>query len=92
MELAVVECKIVVAFGDVKVQLVETLEATVECERPTTDPECPGQDCAMCSGEACWLCGAGCWSHEKNCEHDVLQRHEQPDSIGRPLDLRENPS
>jgi len=34
-------------------------------------------DCRYCQGEACNLCGAGCWnSRERNCEHDVVQRHE----------------
>jgi hypothetical protein len=39
----------------------------------------------MCSGEACDLCGAGCWAGSGHllgppCEHDVLERHaeEQP--------------
>ena len=46
------------------------------------DPECPGEHCKMCNGEACDKCGAGCWDHnrflrgEPRCEHDVDQRHE----------------
>lgn len=31
----------------------------------------------MCLGEACDLCGAGCWNNSVavRCEHDVLERH-----------------
>jgi hypothetical protein len=36
--------------------------------------DCP-EDCALCSGEACDLCGAGCWSDVKDCQHDVMDRH-----------------
>ncbi len=43
------------------------------------DPECPGEDCPMCTGECCNLCGAGCWSQVRCCEHDVLERHGEPD-------------
>lgn len=44
------------------------------------DPECPGSDCMMCSGEACNLCGAGCWNNRAvNCEHDTEERHRAPD-------------
>ncbi len=41
-------------------------------------PECPGEHCLMCNGQACNLCGAGCWNNapEKPCEHDVVERHE----------------
>lgn len=39
---------------------------------------CEGEECMMCSGEACWFCGAGCWSHIRNCTHDVMERHQQP--------------
>lgn len=35
-------------------------------------------DCLMCSGEACNLCGAGCWSNVTNCQHGVLERHMEP--------------
>ena len=35
-------------------------------------------DCMMCSGAACNLCGAGCWSNVKDCQHDVVERHEEP--------------
>jgi hypothetical protein len=46
--------------------------------------ECPGPDCLMCNGEACNKCGAGCWEHRipparPPCEHDVDERHEEPD-------------
>jgi hypothetical protein len=34
------------------------------------------EDCRMCSGECCNLCGAGCWSSETNCQHDVIDRHK----------------
>lgn len=37
---------------------------------------CP-EDCRMCSGEVCSLCGAGSWSNEKNCQHDVIDRHKE---------------
>lgn len=41
--------------------------------------ECPGPDCIMCSGEACNLCGAGCWNNsERTCDHDVIDRHGDP--------------
>lgn len=36
---------------------------------------CPGPECPMCNGEACNLCGAGCWSPGARCQHDVLDRH-----------------
>jgi hypothetical protein len=35
--------------------------------------------CLMCSGEACNKCGAGCWSHVRDCKHDVVERHEEPE-------------
>ena len=43
--------------------------------------------CMMCSGEACSLCGAGCWNNaigftEPPCEHDVMERHQE---LVRPL-------
>lgn len=41
---------------------------------------CDGDDCLMCSGEACNLCGAGCWSNRKDCKHDVMERHEEPET------------
>ncbi len=34
--------------------------------------------CPMCSGACCNKCGAGCWSHRTDCEHDSLERHEKP--------------
>jgi hypothetical protein len=48
------------------------------------DRECPGRDCMMCNGEACNLCGAGCWDYNRKargeppCTHDVAQRHTDP--------------
>lgn len=46
------------------------------------DRECPGSDCMMCNGEACKLCGAGCWigsnKPQSPCEHDVIERHTDP--------------
>lgn len=52
-------------------------QADVDCDCP----ECPGEDCSMCNGEACNKCGAGCWNRNpvNHCEHDVCQRHEEPD-------------
>jgi hypothetical protein len=41
-------------------------------------PECPGPDCKACNGEACDKCGAGCWSDARDCQHDVIERHEYP--------------
>lgn len=38
---------------------------------------CANEECRMCSGEACNLCGAGCWSSRRDCEHDVIERHEE---------------
>ena len=32
-------------------------------------------DCSYCTGEACRLCGAGCWSDVDDCEHDTAERH-----------------
>lgn len=40
--------------------------------------ECPGPDCKLCNGEACDLCGAGKTGFHGRCEHDVLQRHQEP--------------
>lgn len=37
-------------------------------------------DCPLCSGEACDLCGAGCWSNRRDCEHDVIDRHKVSDN------------
>lgn len=34
--------------------------------------------CPYCSGEACNLCGAGCWSHVRDCAHDSFDRHAAP--------------
>lgn len=44
-------------------------------------PECPGPDCRKCNNSVCNLCGAGCWNNSSNlkCEHDSLERHEEPD-------------
>jgi hypothetical protein len=43
---------------------------------------CPGEHCKMCNGEACNLCGAGCWSPpgSVHCEHDVDERHRDPEA------------
>lgn len=42
------------------------------------EAECPGPDCWMCNGQACALCGAGCWdSSVTDCEHDVIERHTE---------------
>lgn len=37
----------------------------------------------MCNGEACDKCGAGCWSNVRDCRHDVLERHEEPETEDR---------
>ena len=38
---------------------------------------CDPEGCMMCTGEACWLCGAGCWnSSVRDCAHDVMERHQ----------------
>jgi len=50
---------------------------------PTTGKSADNGDydhCLACSGEACFLCGAGCWSQVRNCEHDVIDRHTEDDS------------
>lgn len=42
---------------------------------------CPGPDCWMCNGEACLLCRAGFMTRhpdEPDCEHDVVERHQNP--------------
>ena len=52
---------------------------SVEIIMNLDDDICPTtlrENCSFCSGEACWLCGAGCWSNRRDCEHDVLDRHE----------------
>lgn len=52
-------------------------------------PVCPDtgmsiEDCPFCQDEACNKCGAGCWdSSVTNCEHDVVERHEGPLTIGK---------
>jgi hypothetical protein len=34
-------------------------------------------ECLACSGEACDFCGAGCWdSSVRDCDHDVIDRHD----------------
>ncbi len=38
---------------------------------------CPSSECWACSGEACWLCGAGLHSVDEVCDHDVLDRHRE---------------
>ena len=43
-------------------------------------PVCPdtgqyAEDCPMCQGEACKLCGAGLSNDTPHCEHDVVERH-----------------
>ena len=41
---------------------------------------CPSDECLMCTGEACWKCGAGCWNTSAaHCDHDVGERHEDID-------------
>jgi len=54
-------------------------------------PRCPSEDCRMCTGEACNLCGAGCWDGAPRlgddparppCEHDVLERHQDREPRG----------
>ncbi|HTE14672.1 MAG TPA: hypothetical protein VK642_06310, partial [Burkholderiales bacterium] len=41
--------------------------------------ECAGDStCRYCGGEMCNKCGAGCWSHRTDCEHDSLERHHPP--------------
>jgi hypothetical protein len=46
-----------------------------------------GENCRMCSGEACNKCGAGCWNSAATipCEHDVTERHEKrpPDEYSK---------
>ena len=38
------------------------------------------EDCGACTGESCYKCGAGVWrfpfSTGVQCDHDVLDRHE----------------
>lgn len=47
-----------------------------ECEKGEGNHD----DCPMCSGEACNLCGAGCWdSSVTDCDHDVVERHQYPE-------------
>jgi hypothetical protein len=53
--------------------------------KKSDEPECPGEDCLMCNGQACNKCGAGCWNNAltKKCEHDVMERHEAPPEANR---------
>lgn len=46
------------------------------------------------SGEACNLCGAGCWSNESNCEHDCIDRryNESIKKSTSKVDMIESPS
>ncbi len=44
-------------------------------EAGSPEEECPGENCMMCSDEACLKCGAGCWSNVRDCDHDVIERH-----------------
>jgi hypothetical protein len=41
---------------------------------PTQDPDCPSEDCVYCNGSACRQCSGV----RTDCEHDVLDRHYQP--------------
>lgn len=50
-------------------------------ERNRWDTPCPSDQCPMCTGEACRRCGAGCWSNVRDCDHGVLERHEEPEPI-----------
>ena len=63
------------------------LRAVVRTLPPIPLTECPGPDCPMCNGEACALCGAGCSSGlpAQRCEHDVYDRHREPDPVERPI-------
>lgn len=80
--LAVVVCSL---FRDGAVKVVvedEAAIAAVELEAAIEDGEiCPTtlkKDCGACSGEACFLCGAGCWNTSvRDCEHDVIDRHRE---------------
>lgn len=59
--------------------------ADKECEELETEHKlielgCPGEECLACTGEACRLCGAGCWAppNSVQCDHDVIDRHQTP--------------
>lgn len=45
---------------------------------------CDVPRCLMCSGEACNLCGVGgrIMMEATECEHDVIERHHEPDVAG----------
>jgi len=63
-------------------ELASRLEPVAATLSSDDEPECPGEHCMMCNGEACALCGAGCWNNDPNrepCDHDVLERHTEPD-------------
>lgn len=58
------------------------------CPECTSLNPCP-EGCVLCFNEACNLCGAGCWNSGRTaCDHDVVERHEDPDYrfIGLPLE------
>ena len=43
-------------------------------QRRYRDPNCPGEDCWFCSGDACLMCLGPGW-YAPDCEHDVIDRH-----------------
>lgn len=51
------------------------------------DNERHGENCRMCSGEVCALCGAGAWRNPQQdgvpCEHGTLERHTEPSAAIR---------
>lgn len=55
----------------------EAAEAAFEFDCTWTED---GADCAFCNGEACNLCGAGCWNPSiSDCQHDSYDRHLRAD-------------
>jgi len=57
---------------------IAQLEQEEAIEDGTLCPTTLKENCGACSGEACFLCGAGCWDASvRNCEHDVIERHQE---------------
>jgi len=60
------------------------LGGTEETRASVEDPPCwreaqeRGDECVFCNVEACGTCGAGMTGGPRDCEHDVIERHNGP--------------
>jgi hypothetical protein len=75
--------------GDPAVVITPAIIEASELVVGADEPACPGPDCLLCNGEACNLCGAGCWNNalDLHCEHAVDERHLAPRQSTRVVDL-----